>query len=347
MTSILSRIFHPLCGLAWIAGCSSSAPEPNPGATTPAAEDVRILTGRTEADFCSYYHDKHIATAKTIQVGGSESSCDAGTLSADALADVRARVDWFRGLVGLPPVRAPLDEINRKAQSCAMMQAIHQKLSHEPTSDWTCFSDDGAYASAHSNLTLADKNPAESVDAFMFDWRNEASLGHRRWLLEPSLAGLGYGFFDAGGSGPYGERSATCLVVFDEEIPSTGATSEQPIAYPPPGAFPAAWLSFTEGSTPQMSPWAIMWKDADFRGATLTMRDPKTDLPIPTSTGGAFRQLPDGYGNNVAALWVPASPPPMGSSVEIRITGIKRKGVAEKPLVYTVDVVDCGVTFDP
>ncbi len=65
---------------------------------------------------------------------------------------------------------------------------------------------------------------------------------------------------------------------------------------------------------------------------------------VPPTQAHPFRQLADNYGLNTAG-WVPSRTPVVGDSYGVRISGIVRNGATELPVVYRVDIVDCGVVF--
>ena len=223
-----------------------------------------------------------------------------------------------------------------------MMMGVAKMLSHMPGADWPCYTADGALAAGKSSISYERPTASFAIDSFMFDWGNDDTLGHRRWLLVPGFLGLGYGFFDAGVENGK-SRTGSCVVNFDGFDPAYATATALPIAYPPAGAFPAALASFSNGGTPQRLPWTITWADADFSVAKLSMRDAATGAPIALMPESPFKTLKPDYGQNTA-MWIPAPVPVIGDRWAVRIDGLRVSGVEKPAIEYEVKFADCGAT---
>ena len=114
-------------------------------------------------------------------------------------------------------VGEPVPEWNARAQDCAMMMGVAKMLSHTPATDWPCYTDAGAMGAAHSNISYERPSASFSIDSFIFDWGNDTTVGHRRWLLVPGAHGYGYGFFDAGMQDGKA-LTGSCVVTFDQFV---------------------------------------------------------------------------------------------------------------------------------
>lgn len=187
-----------------------------------------------------------------VYVGAPDSSggASAGTISDDAISAALSEVNFIRYLAGLAPAEAN-GELNDFAQHGAQLMAANQSLSHEPAKpegmDEALYVK-GAEAAASSNLIMLNWSEpdilSEAVRQFARDdgGANRFVLGHRRWLLYPSMKYTGLGLAqDTEG------RSYAAMYVMDE---SAGDTDYDWIAWPSAGAFPAEYMSAE-------TPWSL------------------------------------------------------------------------------------------
>lgn len=154
---------------------------------------------------------------------GRVAGCIVGTESPQSLAVTLNAVNTLRDFVGVGPVA--LDPaLNQKALAAALMMRAANRLSHTTDPSWPCYSADGATGAASSNLYLG-RTGSEAMIGYVQDV-NVASLGHRRWLLNPLAATFGTGSTD----------QTNALYVFGEDAPS--AAIPDVIAWPPAGNVP-------------------------------------------------------------------------------------------------------------
>lgn len=182
---------------------------------------------RTAEEVCVRWVSDHPETTRTATTRGDVSTCDAGDVTRDGHNDAMRRVNLYRWLVGLDP--SGTDAVNQaKAQQAALMMDANSALSHSPPMSWKCYTQDGAMAAGSSNLALGTRTPASTVDLYVED-RNVASLGHRRWVMSPTLDKVGFGHSGRGGA----------MWVFGR---GSGMTSPEYVSYPSAGPFPAPAL---------------------------------------------------------------------------------------------------------
>ncbi|GMV13986.1 MAG: hypothetical protein AMXMBFR56_22100 [Polyangiaceae bacterium] len=327
-------------GLWGCSGSDSGAGGSGGSGGGAGSEAVLRLSGKSETELCTYYAQRYPVSSAPA-VTGSDLSCVAGTITAEGVAQYRQRIDFYREWLGLTKTDEPDPSLAEPAQDCAMMMGVAEKLSHNPSTDWPCYTAAGAETAGDANLGYAYASPAQSIDVFMFDFGNEDDPGHRRWLLYPQFAGLGYGWFDAGPGGKYGRLSASCVVTFKGSMDLDLARTPAPVAYPPAGAFPRELAAITNLATPYRVPWSLSWQGADFSGATLKLVDEKTGQPVPLELELHPLQA---YVGTDAAGWLPAPIPAMGDRWSVRIEGVKLDGIDQLPIVYEVEMVDCGAT---
>jgi hypothetical protein len=243
-------------------------------------------------------------------------------------------VNWYRALWGLPAVGEPAASANARAQEAALIMAAQGSLSHWPDPSWACYSSAGSDGAGRSLLALGPSDHTAGIDQFMFDWGNETTLGHRRWLMYPGLMGSGYGYVSDPGSDGW-QQSALALVAFDEDLPNSNATTDEPLAYPPAGAFPAALASSPFAG---VVPFSLTWRDADFSWATVSMAH-ADGSPIGLQT--SLRVMEPNYGDNTA-MWIPDVAPRIGEVWVIRVEGTRFAGIEVDAVSWAIEWVDCG-----
>jgi len=220
-------------------------------------------------------------------------TCDAGTLSPEALDDTVRRVSLFRWLVGLDPVVADPDASRTAAvQACAVMMRANGRISHTPDAGWSCYSAEGAAAAGYSNLALGPSHPADAVDLYANDM-GVPSLGHRRWILNGPLARVAVGF--AG--------EANCLAVMDTH----GEPARPWTAYPSPGPAPVETV---------LTVWSFHADDMPVALSTVTVTrvSDGADLPV------IVMPLDGGYGPSAVGFAQDGWRPSVGERYRVTVT---------------------------
>lgn len=244
---------------------------------------------------------------------GSTSSCRAGDTSILFKTEVLTRVQWFRAMAGVSPAIHLDRESSRLAQEAALVMAAAGDLSHEPGESWPCYSEDAYTGASHSNLFLGVFG-VDAIDGYIEDFGSDnLPVGHRRWILDPTLASIGTG----------DTRRSNALFVINDEINEDAPVREPDgfVMWPPRGHVPRAQI---------YERWSVSHASADFSGATVTVfhdgrtrifREPHTDS--------------EGYGglNTLVFEW---RRPSRGSGpVRVRVDGIELGG-ARLTLRYEV-----------
>lgn len=209
---------------------------------------------------------------------GNVETCHSGSVSLSSLQKTLVRVNYFRGLVGLPQNITFNNELNAKCQEAALMMHANNSLNHYPPENWSCWTADGYDAASHSNLAMGTHS-SSSITAYMRDnGSGNYAVGHRRWIL--------YSRASEFGSGSTSNYNALYVI-------STNVTAPDDlsfIAYPSPGFFPQP-LVFDR--------WSFSIPGADFSSAVVQMQT-QSGLPITLS----IEELANGYGDNTI-VWVP------------------------------------------
>jgi hypothetical protein len=213
---------------------------------------------------------------------GNHAACNRGDTNQQFRAAVLARINYFRTMAGLPSVTLN-SEYSQKAQAAALMMSVNRKLSHSPTSDWLCYSSDGAAAAGSSDLALGVMG-WNAITVFVLEG---GVVGHRRWILYPQTQEMGTGDIPSA----QGYPAANALWVFDSHMwEARPATRYEFVAWPPPTYVPYQVIN---------NHWSFSYPDADFSSATVTMTSGGANIPV------SLEAVVNGYGENTL-VWIPA-----------------------------------------
>lgn len=89
-----------------------------------------------------------------------------------------------------------LDEgYNKIAQAAALIMYSNNRLTHQPSKDLRCYSDDGYDGASSSNLSLLIKNDFSRLitDEIEDDGSGNEDCGHRSWILFAKRKRMGFG----------------------------------------------------------------------------------------------------------------------------------------------------------
>jgi len=304
----------------WLAGCLSNGAGLGGDGDDVHDDDAGPDAGTSPdaGDGTSPVCDRWNADRADLAEGawsGDAATCEAGDVADTGRENALRLVNLYRWMVGLGPVDHDT-AFDASAQACALMMHAEGRLSHEPTADWACYSDDGAYGAGRSLEDLAPGVTA--VDVYMIDPGNETTLGHRRNVLSQWLRAVGIGSTD----------QASCLYT---DVPAQWI--EGWIAWPPPGAVPAEALAPLPyfGSLDEVG-WSIQTTTIDLAGAEVTVRDGDAALEVETW------QLEPGYGSSYAIAFRPVGwAAQVGHTYDVEVLGVT------PPIAYSVEIVDCSL----
>jgi hypothetical protein len=224
-------------------------------------------------------------------------------------------VNLYRFLAELPEVASDSAR-DRQAQQCALMMNANFQLSHTPPTTWSCYRTEGAQAAAMSNLASAPG--VEAVDFYIVDAEDTAALGHRRWILSPSLGPVGLG----------STHDYSCLWVGG----GSGTSTRPWVAWPPPGPFPfEAFFPGGNAGSVNSAGWSIQSDTIDFSGAVVSVSEGGSSLPVTPPS-----QLSRDFGSAFAIAFTPLGWSPLpGHRYDVRVTGVSPE------ISYSVEVVPC------
>ena len=262
---------------------------------------------------------------------GDVDTCDAGTTSQAYREGIVQRLNWFRLMAGVDTVTERA-EYSAAAQETALMMAAAGRATHEPGTDWPCYTATGARTAAESNLGTALDGSIGIVDAYMKD-RGSSNMAvlHRRWLLRPQLMEIGTGYVPNDSPGKRGANALNGTV--DSTIESRPDVREPRsfVAWPPPGYVPA---------TTAWSRWSFQLGGADFSDATVTVTDKFGPVPaeVIARIRGMWAIFVWSIYRDVDSTEIPD--PPEDHCYTVTIGNVRVGGEVQIPYRYTTCVLD-------
>ncbi len=215
--------------------------------------------------------DRYKAYPWSLTVGNSYSEkpstknpYKAGHLADTSLENARNLLNFIRYVAGIPANVTLNDGYMEKAQAGTLVNCVNGKMTHTPDPNPPeGFPDDlyalGREGCGSSNLASGYDNIAESLlDGWMYDGdsSNIAAMGHRRWVLNPSMAQTGFGAVGA----------YSAMYVFD----NNGSSVTDFVAWPAQN-MP---IELMNGSG---TPWTVSlgsdYQAADMQKVSVTLRD--------------------------------------------------------------------------
>jgi hypothetical protein len=246
---------------------------------------------------------------------GNVAACDPGDISPEGRANALKLINLYRWLADLPAVVTD-PERDRQAQACSLMMEAEGSLSHEPGTDWACYTEEGAEGASSSNISGG--GGVVSVDRYMLDQGNATTIGHRRWTLSNSLGPIGLG---STGNG------ASCF----QNLRGSGRAGKPWMAWPAPGIIPLQAMG-TGRQTIDSTGWSIQSDDVDLGDAVVTVTSGGADMPVTVT------QLMGGYGSRYAIRFNPNGwTTTAGQTYSVSVTG------TDTPIAYDVQVVTCAM----
>lgn len=288
------------------------------------------LTGLEKAK--KDYEDNYVGTKlATIGWTGSSTSCNSGDLSPETRNKVVKRVNYYRALCGLPAVTLNASQ-NKSCQDAALIMMANNTLTHTPSSNMTCWTQDGYDAAKTGNIAIGwgssepDANHSiNAVSGYIEDpGTGNEIVGHRAWLLHPPLSAIGTGsVFDPNHSYQGMTQAAANCIRWGDNINGSSTAGPDFIAYPPADYIPSV-LVFPR--------WSFAIANADFSSANVTVKSGGT-----TYSCNIIARVPQQGSVNPAArvVWEPSGIS-ITQDMDFTVTVSGIQGVAQTSVTYTV-----------
>jgi hypothetical protein len=344
----------PLGGGAGHAGSPAEplSPADDPSRISTLPDCALAQTGtcvlpitRTKSEVCERFAKDWPKQAPTDYTLPSD-DCTPATVGSGANEDAMRRLNFYRWLSGLAP--ASLNpEWSMHAAGCSIIQAHLEDINHYPPPDSDCYTQVGGDASSESLLDIGAHTPADSMDDLIWDWgqRNFHVLGHRWWLLHPTLSQVGIGF-----SYPSDGGRATCVRDTDGNYTDRAPDLSGAVAYPSFGRTPYELIDRSHHARPVDEPleWSFsLGDDIDLSHATARVYRAGSSGYVPVAaTSGPALEFP--------GFWIDLAEEPVASGTYLVLvsgTGLGDFGYRaviepcgeEAPLACDVLDQDCGV----
>lgn len=268
---------------------------------------------RTKAEVCGRWQQDFATRATSMWQTEPTSQCDLGQISQDALDDAARRTSLYRWLVGLDPVTLDAN-INQTNQYCATTLAAIGRITHSIPMSAPCYTSEASQGAGSSNLSQGTRDIAASVDLYIGD-RGVDSLGHRRWVFNPSMGKTGFGF----------RGNISCMYSFDR---SNSSAKPDYVAYPPPGIIPQAAMKGV---------WSFASSVYSFSGSTQIEIN---EVQGAGSLSVSNIYIPSGnYGGMPSLAWSVADIQP-DIEYEVTLKDLQRGNVTED-VTYRVTLTTC------
>lgn len=259
----------------------------------------------------------------------------AGSLKREYLEESLNCVNFLRYLVGLPDDMELNDTYNNYAQHATIILARLNALSHHPTKPDDMPDDfyNLAYkGTSSSNLSYGTTSLMNSIMGCMEDKDNINidRVGHRRWLLNPSMKQIGFGHYERFQSTYVFDRSRSPSIKYDF------------ISWPARNYMPTDY--FHDGSIP----WSVnlgsdyAYPSLDDVEVTLTRRNDNKVWVFNKNNIEEYGYLNvnnDGYGMNKCIIFRPkgVSSYYENNAFDVNIKGIRYYNDEPTEINYTVE----------
>lgn len=251
-----------------------------------------------KGSYDAHTYFRNVTLAVPVGWSGSVLGCVWGSPTEASKNATLDTINYYRSMAHLQPVTFNPDYSN-KAQQAAFMMYANGKLTHYPTSDWKCYTEDGMLAAKSSNLYFG----ATAQQAIMGYIDEGGDLGHRRWITRGHVAEMGVGDTSVTNAlyvtTPYVKRDNTPTLV---GWPGSG--------YIPYRILPNNWSLSTTDYT------------IDLSGAVATVTQSGTVIPTTT------KYLTPGYGDSTIS-WTMLKPyytdAVFDTPYSVTISGIKQR----------------------
>lgn len=311
------------------------------------ATDKDTIERRSKLDIIENYYkndfkpDKMREDIEYSMKPNTSGNIEAGKPMARHYEEALNLVNFIRFMVGLPDDIVINEEFNEYAQYASLINSINGKLSHHPAKPHA-ISDDMhklAYEGASSsNIGFGYPNIKFSImDGYMADddSSNIDRVGHRRWILNPPMKEIGFGY----------ANNFTATYVFDRS--RNKEIKYDYISWPNSGYMPIEYFS-------SIIPWSInLGQEYDTPNINMVEVDLKnirtgdrwdfnstTNRNSSLSFGKGFFNVENGgYGMGKCIIFRPKFDSitiKKGDVFEVVVKGIYKDG-KESPLKFTVD----------
>lgn len=263
---------------------------------------------------------------------GTEKPYSLGKLSDETLQSAIKMLNQVRYIAGIQDNVELSDEYSQLAQAGSLANYINKKLSHYPekpdgmTDEMYTLAQEGA---GSSNIAMASWKNRSLNSTIVSGWMEDGDssnidrVGHRRWIINPSMGKTGFGAVSG--------KNGTYSSVYSFDMSNTSAT-EYGVMWPAQN-MPASYFG-------EEFPWSVsMGYAVDKSSINISLvrkNDGQTWNFSNSSADGEFYVNNDNYGQEGCIIFRPGSgiEYKAGDIFKVEITGLKT------PVSYTVSFFD-------
>ena len=257
----------------------------------------------------------------------------AGDISTADRKNALDTLNFVRFVAGLPDDVELISEYNELAQAASLVNAANNSLSHSPSCP-SGMSDElynkGLTGASESNLGMGYMNIVHSIiDGYMddSDSQNIDRVGHRRWILNPSMRYTGFGFVN----------NYTALYAFDESRSESFVGDY--VAWPPKN-MPMELYGGTEGNYAFSVTLGDDYDYPSISNVTVSITSKKENktwyLDENSTSISEYLNVENSYYGNPKCIIFNVGKFEEGDTVSVTINGIYKNGV-ENPISYDVN----------
>lgn len=292
----MKKIFKQLCTFALAAAMMSVT-----AFTAVAATSYyQIIDSPSASEISAYAQtlpEWSTTTTYTVEPGANGDINEYGVVDDYILEEALADVNYIRYIAGLASVELD-DTLTMYAQAGAYVNYLNNVQSHYPEQPAGLSSEVynlGYKGTSHSNIFIWPKTPQAGIDPYMKDsgTTNITKLGHRRWILNPSMAYIGFG------------QAGTSNLLYSTDKSGSNVASDIAVIWPATN-MPVDYFG-------DIYPWSFSTNNGLYGDVTVTLtKDDGTVWNFDDSTkdtsGNYFNVNNDSYGQSGCVIFRPESP---------------------------------------
>ena len=158
---------------------------------THSQEEIKAVINNINYDVCEYGAKPKL-----------KAPYSPGSLSDDTLVQANKTINAIRYVAGIPYDVTLNDDYNKIAQAASLVNYVNKTLTHYPKKPAGMSSglyDLGYTGASSSNIAMCSSNKYTLQQCLVSGWMNDGDMsnidrvGHRRWILNPSMKQTGFG----------------------------------------------------------------------------------------------------------------------------------------------------------
>lgn len=281
-----------------------------------------------------------LAASDIYETAPAFSPYSAGVVKRSVLEEALREVNYIRGLAGVPNSVTLNSDFTNKAQHGAVVLDANNVMSHTPTKPADmpeAFYKLGYDGTSHGNIAASTGNLTlkQSIHLWMGDEDNSniATVGHRRWVLNPRMRQTGFGISTRRGYSVMYVIETDDSQTYDEyEARRPWPVNRSYVAWPVEGSHPRSYFG-------AKIPWSVtlnctVFDECDRNSVTVKLTrasDGRTWTFSSAGSNGYFNVSSpiDAYDECIIFRPDGVSGYGDGETWSVEVTGLKRKGTGE------------------